>query len=56
MVKQQQFEYAYLFGSVCPERGIGEAIVVPWVNKDIIAYFGAFRSVISGLSDHPFRF
>ncbi len=21
-----------------------------------IAYFGAFRSVISGLSDHPFRF
>ncbi|ABU69234.1 hypothetical protein VIBHAR_00186 [Vibrio campbellii ATCC BAA-1116] len=36
MVKQQQFEYAYLFGSVCPERGIGEAIVVPWVNKDIM--------------------
>ena len=22
----------------------------------LIAYFGAFRSVISGLSDHPFRF
>ncbi|MGG5574162.1 hypothetical protein [Vibrio diazotrophicus] len=21
-----------------------------------LAYFGAFRSVISGLSDHPFRF
>ncbi|GHY28406.1 diguanylate cyclase/phosphodiesterase with PAS/PAC sensor(s) [Vibrio cholerae] len=21
-----------------------------------VAYFGAFRSVISGLSDHPFRF
>ncbi|SBS66997.1 DDE superfamily endonuclease [Vibrio atlanticus] len=36
VVKQQQFEYAYLFGSVCPERGIGEAIVVPWVNKDIM--------------------
>ncbi|CAK2159745.1 hypothetical protein VCRA2122O12_920001 [Vibrio crassostreae] len=36
MVKQQQFEYAYLFGSVCPERGIGKAIVVPWVNKDIM--------------------
>ena len=33
-IKQQQFEYAYLFGSVCPSRGIGEAIVVPWVNKD----------------------
>ncbi|MDF4344611.1 hypothetical protein P3392_17795, partial [Vibrio parahaemolyticus] len=22
----------------------------------LVAYFGAFRSVISGLSDHPFRF
>jgi len=35
-VKQQQFEYAYLFGSVCPSRGIGEALVVPWVNKEIM--------------------
>ena len=35
-VKQQQFDYAYLFGSVCPSRGIGEAMVVPWVNKDIM--------------------
>lgn len=35
-VKQQQFEYAYLFGSVCPCRGIGEAMVVPWVNKDVM--------------------
>ncbi len=30
-MKQQQFEYAYLFGSVCPARGIGEAMVVTWV-------------------------
>ncbi|WP_081281031.1 IS630 family transposase [Vibrio natriegens] len=35
-VKQQQFEYAYLFGSICPSKGIGEAIVVPWVNKYIM--------------------
>ena len=35
-VKKQQFEYAYLFGSVCPARGIGEAMVIPWVNKDIM--------------------
>ncbi|AOV88903.1 transposase [Vibrio parahaemolyticus] len=28
--------YAYLFGSVCPRKGIGEAIVVPWVHKDIM--------------------
>ncbi|MCG6293960.1 IS630 family transposase [Vibrio vulnificus] len=36
VVKQQQFEYAYLFGSVWPARGIGEAMVVPWVNKNIM--------------------
>ncbi|EID4421429.1 IS630 family transposase, partial [Vibrio vulnificus] len=36
VVKQQQFEYACLFGSVCPARGIGEAMVVPWVNKNIM--------------------
>ncbi|MBM4954614.1 hypothetical protein HYO25_18840 [Vibrio parahaemolyticus] len=34
--KQQQFEYAYLFGSICPRKGICEAIVVSWVNKDIM--------------------
>ncbi|MCL7019396.1 hypothetical protein K6C39_12875, partial [Vibrio vulnificus] len=36
MLKQQQFEHACLFGSVCPARGIGEAMVVPWVNKNIM--------------------
>jgi len=35
-VRQQQFEYAYLFGAVCPARGIGEAIVVPWINKEVM--------------------
>ncbi|KYN90886.1 transposase [Vibrio cidicii] len=35
-MKQQQFEYVYLFGSVCPARGIGEAMIVPWVNKNIM--------------------
>jgi len=34
VIKQQQFEYVYLFSSICPSRGIGEAIVVPWTNKD----------------------
>jgi transposase len=23
-----------MFGPVCPSRGIGEALVVPWVNKE----------------------
>lgn len=35
-VKQQQFEYAYLFGSVCITNGASEALVVPYVNRDIM--------------------
>ena len=35
-VKQQLFEYAYLFGAVCPSTGRTEAILAPWVNKDIM--------------------
>ena len=36
VVKQQQFEYAYLFGAVCPATGETEALITPWVNKDIM--------------------
>jgi len=35
-VKQQQFEYAYQFGSVCVTNGASEAMVVPFVNKDMM--------------------
>jgi len=35
-VKQQQFEYAYLFGAVCPATGATEAIITPYVNMDIM--------------------
>ena len=28
-VKQQQFQYAYLFGAICPATGATEAIVTP---------------------------
>ena len=35
-VKQQQFEYAYLFGAVCLATGETEALITPWVNKDIM--------------------
>ncbi|MBF4453748.1 IS630 family transposase, partial [Vibrio vulnificus] len=47
VVKQQQFEYAYLFGSVCPARGIGEAMVVPWVNKNIMVEHLKQRSAVT---------
>ena len=35
-VKQQQFEYAYLFGAVCINNGASEAMVVPFVNKNLM--------------------
>jgi len=38
VVKQQQFVYAYLFGAVCPAAGETEALITPWVNKEIIKH------------------
>ena len=35
-IRQQQFEYAYLFGAVCPASGETEALIAPWVNKEIM--------------------
>lgn len=35
-VRQQQFEYAYLFGAVCPATGETEALITPWVDKKIM--------------------
>lgn len=37
-VKQQQFEYGYLFGAVCPTTGETEAVITPWVNKEIMTH------------------
>lgn len=33
-VKQQQFEYAYLFGAICPATGATEALIVPKANTE----------------------
>lgn len=35
-VRQQQFEYAHLFGAVCPSTGATEAIVAPVMNMDVM--------------------
>jgi transposase len=35
-VKQQQFEYGYLFGAVCPSTGKTEALISPIVNKEMM--------------------
>lgn len=36
VVRQQQFEYAYVFGAVCPANGNTEALITPWVDKGIM--------------------
>lgn len=36
VVKQQQFEYSYLFGAVCPSTGQTEALISPVVNKEMM--------------------
>ncbi|REL28033.1 hypothetical protein DXX93_16655 [Thalassotalea euphylliae] len=33
VVWQQQFDYGYLFGAVCPATGQTEALITPFVNK-----------------------
>lgn len=38
VVKQQQFEYVYLFGAVCPAAGETEALIAPWVNREIMTH------------------
>ena len=35
-VKQQQFEYAHLFGAICPANGASEALIVPFLTKEIM--------------------
>ena len=36
VVRQQQFECAYLFGAVCPATGATEAIIAPYSNSEIM--------------------
>lgn len=35
-MKQQQFEYAYLFGAVCINNGVSKALIMPCVNRYIM--------------------
>jgi transposase len=36
-VRQQQFKYTYLFGAVCPARGEGVGLVLPYANSITMA-------------------
>lgn len=31
--RDTRYEWAYLFGAVCPERAVGAALVLPYVNR-----------------------
>ncbi len=35
-IRQQQFEYAHFFGAVCPQTGETEALIVPYLSKEIM--------------------
>jgi hypothetical protein len=48
-VRQQQCQYAYLFGAICPATGATEAIVTPYVNKK------AMRQHLQQISQHTNR-
>jgi len=36
MHKDMRFEYTYIYGAICPERDIGEAIVIGAVSKAVM--------------------
>ena len=36
-VRDNRHESAYLFGAICPERAVGAAIVMPWVNSEAMS-------------------
>ena len=35
--KDLRYEWAYLFGAVCPARGVGAALVLPHANADMMS-------------------
>ncbi len=44
------------FYTLLASQSWSEILGLVKTEQVVFAYFGAFRSVISGLSDHPFRF
>ncbi len=36
-VRDRRYTWAYLFGAVCPERGVGAAVVMPTVNVEAMS-------------------
>jgi len=36
-IRDTRYEWAYLFGAVCPERSVGAALVMPFANADALS-------------------
>ena len=34
--RDQRYSWAYLFGAICPARGVGAALVLPFANADMM--------------------
>ncbi|MCL1164461.1 IS630 family transposase, partial [Shewanella chilikensis] len=52
VVKQQQFESAYLFGAVCPATGATQAIIAPFANSDYMHEHLKLISAATGSGRH----
>lgn len=35
--RDRRYSWAYLFGAVCPARGTGAAVVLPWINAEAMS-------------------
>ena len=47
--KDIRFAYTYIYGAVCPERDVGEAIVIDQISKEAMEkYLQAVSETISG--------
>jgi hypothetical protein len=36
MVRDNRHDSAYIFGAICPQRGVGAAIITPSVNTEMM--------------------
>ena len=48
MPRDDRHDSAWLFGSVCPQRAVGSALVVPWVGAEAMSlHLDALSKVVS---------
>ena len=40
----QRYDNAYLFGAICPARGVGAALALPYADTDMMQLFAPARA------------